>query len=297
MKYLNTAVFACFVLLAGAAPAASGSAEPSASPDTLERVITLPVDGSILITPQGQVAEFQSNTPLPPELREKVDRNVLAWRFRMTSDNLLLGGRAQIRVVLAATKVGDGYAVKIDNVLFPGVPDPRAAAFETTPLISGKSLKPPLFPMPLQRAGVSGTVLLAVLVGADGHAEKVIPVQSMVFDVRGSDRVLAEAIRQFEKSAVYAARRWTYNVAPARGALPADARTVMVPVAFTMEETDSTAPGTWRTVVRAPKRSIEWLPDVPGSQHVGVSDINAGEMIPAVSLVQLTSDVIGKALL
>jgi hypothetical protein len=294
---LCSGLLAIAALFATTSQVASAVSELAANSSALERVITMPVDGSILISPQGQVAEFQSNTPLSEALREKLDRNVLQWRFKATGDNPLVGTRVELRVVLAATQDDDGYSVKIENVLFPGKADPKATASEPAPAITGKLLQAPKFPGNLQRASVSGTVLLAILVGADGLTERVVPVQSMLFDVSGRDKVLTKAIQEFEKSAVAAAKRWTYNVAPARGALPASARTVMVPVAFTLDVDDSPAPGIWQTVVRAPKQPIEWMQDVPGVQHIGVSDVGAGEMIPAVSFVQLSTDVIGKTLL
>jgi hypothetical protein len=298
MTSLSRSLFAACLLAAGVGPAAAAAAgtAPKVDPARLERVITLPVDGSVLLTAQGQVAEFRCDTPLSRELREKLDRNVLQWRFRMAPDTPPGGGRAKLRVVLAGFKVGDSYTIQIDNVLFPGEPE-KAAAGQKAPPISPKLMQPPRYPETLQRAGVSGTVLLAILVSADGRSEKILPVQSMLFDVRGRDRALAAGIHLLEQTAVAIARRWTYNIAPQRGALPAGERTVMVPVAFDMSNGGTPAPGTWRTVVRVPKRPIDWLPDSPEAQHVGVSDVVAGEMVPATSVVKLTSDVIGKALL
>lgn len=289
-------------LLLASGIAASVAAEVAPPPQVLESVVVMRVDSSITLDPQGKVADLAIRTKLPEALRDTLDRTVRNWQFKP----VLIAGtprqvRADMRVTLAAEPVGQGYRITIDNVLFPGTEGVKAdQAALSAPMISPGKLSPPIYPAGLNRANVKGTVLLAIRVGADGRAEQVQATQSMLYDVRGRDKVLAEAIHIFEKSALAAAKRWTFNISPERGRLSAAERTVTVPVAYLGYDgpkPEAEAAGEWRAVVRVPKRAIEWLPAEKRLQQAGVSDLAAGEMIPLASAIEFSAPVLGSQLL
>jgi len=151
-KDLLTAV----CLLAGLIPVQLLARAAESPPETIESVKILQVDGWVQITEQGGVADFQTDSPLVPTLREKLSRIVFNWRFQPVLVEDKPGSvRAKTRVVLAATRVGDGYQVRIDNVTFPREP----AVVPGPSDFSGKSMDPPPWPRALAGVNVSGSVL------------------------------------------------------------------------------------------------------------------------------------------
>lgn len=283
-------------LLAAAGPGLALPPEPSAvAAGPLESVVTIRVDGSIVVDERGQVTAFHIDTPVLPAISAPLERIVPQWRFKpVLVDGKPHSARGQVRLILAAQKVGESYQARIDNVVFRddfNANSPRAG--QHTVLITPKSMPPPAYPPGVLRAGVSGRVLLAVKVAPDGRADKVAAVQTLLFDVKGRDPVLREAIRQFEHAAVKATSRWRFNVA-ARDTPPSGHdMIVMVPVAYIVGDATVDTAGTWHTVVRAPKRQPEWLEDAPGLQRVGVADVSGAELMPASSVLQLATNVAG----
>lgn len=267
-----------------------------AEKSTLESVVVMQIDGSLSIDAAGRVAEFRIDTPLDDGLRASLDLAVLKWRFRpVLIDGVARNARAKMRIVLAARETDGGYKVNVDNVIFPegtatGLKQP------ITEQITSRSLKPPKYPPGLNMARVTGTVLLGIRVGSDGRAAEVVAIQSMLFDIKGRDSVLADAIRGFEQSSIDAAKRWTFNV-PVGMPATAELMTVAVPVEYSLEKRQrAELPGTWRTVVRAPRKPPHWLEDAPDVQKVGVTDVVSGEMIPSAGALTFASDVVGTAL-
>lgn len=276
----------------------SKNAEPVPAP--LETVVTMQVDGSVTIDPQGKVEQYSVDTNLPGPLRENLDRTVRSWKFNpVIVEGTPRRALARMRVTLSASKEGEVYRVAVDNVTFPVDPKLKTTRTDADLLqISGKKLLPPGYPMGLAQQGVSGAVLLAVDVGPDGRASRVLAVQSMLYDVRGRDTVLRQAIKQFESVAVSAAKRWSFNVPATDKPRTASERTVMVPVQFVMSNDAGEAVGTWRTVVRQPKRAIEWLPAMPARQLVGIADTEGTGVIPLDGgAVSLAADVAGSVVM
>lgn len=287
----------CLTLAAGAGLASATTGAPAPAPANLETVTLMRVDGSVTIDAQGQVAEYQIATKLSPSLVELVRRATLTWRF----EPVLIDGTphrvsASMRLALVARPVGDRYQVAIDNVLFPYKAEGERLLANGAPAITGRKLTPPTYPREMQIAGVSGTVLLGIRIGSDGRAEAVVARQSMIFDKKGQSNLLNAAIARFEKAAVRAAWRWTFNLPP--GARSANDRTVGVPVEFQFMNTpDSDVSGRWRTLVRSPKRKLDWVPEEAALSDVGVSDLSAGELYSATGALKLTSKLDGTPVL
>jgi hypothetical protein len=293
---------AALMLLALAAPAWAGQAPavPAVTIAPLQDVLTMRVDSRVTLDAKGGLVSFSVETPIPENVRSKLDNVVQHWRFApVLADGVARQVTTRMRITLAATRDGENYRVKVDNVIFPGdAGAAKAATRDATPdLITGKHLLPPGYPLGLMRQGVSGTVLLGMRVGADGRVEEVVSVQSALKDVRGRPEVLAKAIKLFEQSATTAARRWTFNVPANLAALTPSDRTVVVPVNYIMDREEKDAPGQWRTEVRTARRDMAWLDGRAGLQHAGVSDVADGETIAVASTVRLETDVVGAVIL
>jgi hypothetical protein len=267
--------------------------------DPLTTVRTLQVEGQVVIDPSGHVADYRVTTPVPHALQATVDEAVRGWRFYPVQiDGQARRVQTRMRITLAATASSDGYQVRVDNVVFPGPESARGAATLPAPdEISGRKLTQPLYPPGLLRAGVSGVVLLAIQVSADGTTADAAVVQTMLLDVTGRERVLQQAVALLERSSLSAVRSWRYNVPDALIKAGPEQRIVTHAIHFVF---DSNPPiekaGMWRTVVRTPKRAIAWVPASPGSQSAGVTDIASGEFLPVATDFRLASEVIGKLL-
>ena len=282
------ALMACLALVGSPAIATAG--EPA--PEPLETVTTMHVDGQILIDTEGRVESFEVATKLAEPLQAALLKLVKQWRFNpVMVDGVARRAGARMRVVLAAAREGDGYRVHIDNVVFPYDKEFEPSTVVDPEHITGRQLDRPTYPIVLQMHAVEGTVLLAILVSPDGRASEVTALQSMLFDVRGNDKAMRKAIALMETSARMTARRWKFNVPPTKQGAPLSERTVFVPVEYVMEA--EVAPGQWRTVVRVPKRQIQWLPESDPARGVGVADITSGEVIPLAGSLSLAIPVIG----
>ena len=265
--------------------------------DNLETVVTMWVDGQLSIDPQGHVSDYRIDTPLVASLSASLGRAVRSWTFKpVLVDGAPAPATARMRVTLMAIESEGNYRVKIDNVIFPGDVTKPVQGSAPPKEIVGRKLTPPIYPMGLMRAGVTGSVLLAIQVDDEGKAAQVSSVQTLLYNVSGRSTALQLAVGIMEQNAVKAAQQWTF-------ALPADfarrapaARVVMVPVEYVIDRMPGQGKGPWRTVVRTPRRDISWLQPHAGQQRVGVADVGPGEMVSLASAFSLTDEVIGKSL-
>lgn len=289
------------LLLCLAAGLCNAKQADSLAPE-LESVVIMRVDGHLLLDPNGGVVSYLVSTKVTDELRSMLELAIGKWTFEpVLIDGVPREIRTEMRVMLAARPVEGGYRIDVDNVLFPGtegVLADQAKAVEGS--MSGRKLSPPYYPQELAAANVRGTVLLAIMISADGKAEQVAVTQSMLVDVRGHPRLMKQALRAFEVASVFAAKGWDFNITPERARMPGADRTVIVPVVFGGSDRkpgEVEVDGKWHTFIRGPKRPISWQQQDPSAQHIGVSDVAQGEIIPLTSAVALKSNVVGAPLL
>ena len=296
------AILAALALLAAPGPASAG-----APPPALESVLSMPVDGTIVIEPDGAVGEYALTSQLTPGVKAMLDRTIPKWRFEpVVIDGAARRAQTRVRIVLAANEVEGGYKVRIDNVVFPA---PKGEISETPSVVSqvvdlrSKKAQPPRYPMELMRAGISGRVLLGLRFGRDGAVVDAVAVQSMLFNVKGSERNLAKAIGLLEASALGAARHWSADVSVKPGATPAPRDfTAYTTIEYVLDQPGDKRPpgdpppGTWRLVTRTPKRAMPWLAGDKLVPIVGVADLTGGEMLPLAGAPQLKTPVVGTTL-
>jgi hypothetical protein len=276
---------------AHAAEPVANRLEAPASKD-LQKALLLSLEGSIVIETDGSVGEYRIATPTTPDIDALLRKTIPRWRFEpVLAEGKPVRAMAKMRLSLVAVESGKDYRVGIENVVFPGVvvdtQEPareRRSAVEAT----GRRTNPPIYPRALERAGVTGRVLLALHFAPDGHMVEVLPVQSALFNVRGYNNELRKAVHLFEQSAAEAARKWTVEVKLKPGA-PTTERdftgyatieyVLAAPGHMRGAKTNDAPPGQWREATRTPKRAMPWLAGLEAAD-VGVADLVDGEFMP-----------------
>jgi hypothetical protein len=254
-----------FALLAATASIASAPPEP-ATAETLkvETVVVMNVAGALVFEPDGQVSQVEIATKLVPDLHSAVERVIRRWKFvPVLVDGSARQARTGFRLQLVGTPVDGGYRVVVDGVDFD-VPDgtpkdvaKRATAHEIGP---GR-LIPPTYPAEAQRAGASGTIVLAIRVTPEGKTGDVSVVRSMLLNTARMDPQSARRhLLSLEKESMRAARRWTYKLPADMATRKPDTLTVLAPVEFALYKLDQSATGQWLPVHRFPTRAAPWLP-------------------------------------
>lgn len=270
-----------------------------------ESVMTMRVDGDLLIDTEGRVKEYGLRTALDPKLRQMLDQAIPTWRLEpVTQGGKPVNAKTPMRIVLAAREVPAGYEVRIDNVVFSPITKEDYEAAKASELaarergesisiageqprqpvfIASKNLQPPGYPMGLMKAGVEGTVLLSLRLNPDGTVAEVMATQSSLLNVKGGSAVLDKARALLEKESMRAAMRWRYTVDVAHPELlEAEDLTVRVPIEFRMgRDGDKVGKldGAWRYEFRGPNLPVPWLLGKDGEQVVGVSDLAGSEQM------------------
>lgn len=281
---------------------ATVSAAAAETPSTTESVMTMRVDGEIAIDPQGKVLDYRIDTKLEPAVRAQLDKAIPKWNFMPVSIHGKPSAvKSKMRITMAAQEVKSGYAVSVDNVVFSDDRVPTSTMLTMSPGaepvadISAKSMRPPGYPTGLMRVGIAGVVLLYVRITPEGKVGEVAAVQSALFNVKGRDGTMAEALNLLEKNTITAAKKWTFNVPARRASADPAMMTVAIPVNYVMDKKSNDTPGQWRVEVRGSRQSAPWLAGSMLTQQVGVSDLASGEIMPLGSRMQLRGDT-GKAL-
>jgi hypothetical protein len=306
MLSIRTGLSVLLLALAPAFAATAGDAPDATSrePVVVEHLMTMPVDGTLLIDTDGSVREYQLATKLVPSLADSLGKAIRNWRFEPVSvDGAPARQEARMRISLAATPEGENYQVRVDNVVFR----PMASTSSTDPDFDPgatvqavrRKLQPPQYPGGLMRQGIGGRVLVALHFSPEGKMIDVVPAQAMLFDTRGKDRDLAMAIRLLEEATVRAARNWTVDVTVKPGR-PTSAKdfTTYTTVEFVMDSAPGFSrhqpyeepAGQWRLVARTPKRLLPWLIGLD-APDVGVADLGNGEMAALTGGPKLKSPV------
>lgn len=286
-------------LIVGLALLVPATSAAPAEPPALETLRLMQVEGRVLIAADGTVSSAQVSTErVTPQLRDALLAKARAWRFKP----FLVHGQAvptqtKFRLVLAARQEGQAFDVRIDDVNFGDSQDPAAILPDGMPaFITGKRLNPPAYPKDLQMSDRTGEVLLAILVSADGRAEKVQAVRSLAHDFKGrlGDNASRHTMRVLEANAIIAARQWTFDIPPSRAAAGPAERTVMVQVAYVIRY-DVSQPGYWIPVHRGEFHPAEWLPS-QGSSGIAFGGAASGTVSALDSPYKLLQPAAGTTL-
>lgn len=283
------------LVLALAVPAAAYAAKPE--PAAGQQMITMRLNGKIVIDPQGHVREYRIDTQAPKEVQELLGKAIPTWRFHPVEvDGKAVPAQSPMRVVLTAVRHGEGYMLSIDNVLFrPNTEleyaEELAARDPDQIRFTVQDMRPPAYPADLMRAGIDGIVLLVLRLDAEGRMADAMVSQSSLFNAVGGGSALDRARAQLERSALAATAKWRFKVE----ALPAptataSAYTVRIPIEYqvsTPDRSDVPLLGTWRHEYRGPARPVPWLVGEQAAEVVGASDLANGEMLSGAPTLRL----------
>lgn len=231
------------------------------------------VEGSIDINADGSVAGYAlpGEKDLPRGVVVMIDRVVPQWRFEPVE---LREGATRARATMSlrfvAKKLDDGkVSVEI-----------RAARFgDDTPaesVLSKDKLAAPRYPEAAVRAGVGGTVYMALKIGRDGHVEEAI-AQQVNLRIVASEALMRRWRDLLSQTALRAAKDWTF-LPPAKGEdVDAPYWTVSVPVDFVAPGAKDPGREQWHTYVPGPRAQIPWRAD---KSDAGGDALAAGGVYP-----------------
>lgn len=262
----------------------------------LEDVITMRLEGSVVVDPAGKVVSHTLDTKLDENLAGLVSKAVAAWTF---SPPVIDGSPATVRsrmwITLAGREVASGYEVRIDNVNFYNPPDPKNAAAPDKPRIQLTSIKPsPKYP----KYNVNGGITLLVRFSPDGAVADVVATQCSLYFAGGRATDKVAACQAMISNATSAVRKWRATV-PAELARAPGGLTGTLPFQYIgLQGAELVAasgePGQWRRESRTRYAEPAWRDD--GTQRVGSSDVADGALRTASTPLRLNAGAIGKVL-
>jgi hypothetical protein len=271
---------------------------PPDAPGPLAHLVLMHVTGTIVIEPDGHVGGVSFSSDFDPAVRAGLEAKMRDWKFAP----IRVGGVARraetgFEIRLAGEKVGESYVVRLDGTNFDGAAKNAVVPDGVPAPITPRRMAPPSYPEDLMLSGKTGRVRLVIRVSPDGHVEDVVAAQSLAFDFRGREPEISarKSIRVFERNAIIAARRWTFNVPPGTAERGAEAMTVATDVEYVLKY-DTGVAGQWVPVQRAPSRAIAWLPRDRAEAAVS-GGASAGTVAGLESPYRLETPVYGKVVM
>lgn len=212
------------------------------------------LSGSIDIATDGSVEGFRlkDEAKVEPYLQEFVKRNVASWRFEPTlREGKAVPSRTPVNLrLLAKTMADDKMAISISSASFEDY-DPGA-----TDVVTATRMTPPSFPEALFELRGAGEVSLLINVGRDGTVAEVAAEQVNVH-VLARGPTMQRMRDVMARSAVVAARKWTFRVPTTGDAVADPSWTVRVPVRYSYEGSEERY-GKWQAYVPGPKMKPDW---------------------------------------
>ncbi|UHQ19346.1 hypothetical protein LVB87_14340 [Lysobacter sp. KIS68-7] len=233
---------ACLSVLA-IAPMATNAASDQAMPPPLEEVMTMRVAGEIAVDPGGHVRGYVLASKVPDSIRARLDKAIPNWTFiAVAPPDGANESRTPMLLSLVATKVADGYAIRLEDVAFgAGGDDMRDRLAPRT------FLKSPL-------RATNAIVRVAVRLDETGHAQEVAPIGCALHNAGGDAEEKALMCQRLEKLSAEAASLSHY--ARSSMALPGVGQ---VWFEFTSGGPIDDRLGKWRIESRTGTRDVPWF--------------------------------------
>lgn len=267
--------------LIAAAPAAGGIAAVRQQVES-----SMLVGGDIHIETDGSVSALQlrQEERLPEGVIKLVRDNVLQWRFEpVVVDGKPVRAIAPMNLRVIARKLeGGSYEVSLRGVSFQkyDAVDPHN--------VTSTAMTPPRYPEAALRAGATGSVYLLVKVGRDGKVEDAFAEQvNLTFLSRESEQRRFREV--LAKSAVAAAKGWTFQVPTEGDSVSQPYWNVRVPISYAIgnsrDNKGAETYGRWTSYVAGPRESAPWRtpdrntdasPDTLAEGGVYMADSNTG---------------------
>jgi hypothetical protein len=295
-RTLLIASLACALAL----PALAGDqAVPGAN---IEEVLTMRVDGEIVVDERGNVVSHTVGTPIDAKLRDVIDRSVATWKFvPPTAGGKPARMKSGMRVTLAGREVADGTEISIDNVVFfdPNE-DAKAAAKRDDVVMHITSMTRHVYAP--RNFRVNGIVTMAIRANPDGTVAEVFPTQCSLYFAGGDKATFEKACKQMTDSAAKAIRTWRVGIELNGNTPTPENLTAILPLSYKAfgDQTQirqSGLAGYWRPEARTPYRQAPWTVKDRLAQRVGTSDVTGAEsIVPGQSPLQFRDATAPRAL-
>ncbi|MXV06468.1 protein tonB [Xanthomonas sp. LMG 9002] len=244
------------LLLAFAAVAADGVG-PGAVRKQIES--SMLVSGTIDIEPSGKVSALalDQQERLPKGVVGFVRSTVMQWTFAPgLRDGKPVPARTPMTLRLIAKRLqGDDYQVEIRGADFSHY-DPSDRS-----VVTSIQMKPPAYPQAAYSVGAAGSAYLVLKVGRDGRVADAA-VEQVNLRVVASEQQMQQLRDVLGKSALGAARKWTFRPPSEGKDVDAPYWTVRVPVNYALSDTRrdaSSSYGRWTSYVPGPRQRAPWI--------------------------------------
>ena len=221
------------------------------------------VTGYVYIEPNGRVGRLEVDQPekLPPAVKSLVERAGPEWEFEpVMVDGVARRAKARMSLRVVAKKhEEDSYQISLRGAYFGEeamTPEERIAAAGNATLQRDR-MKPPTYPMAAAQIGARGTVYLLLKIGRDGKVVAAAAEQVNLQTV-GREKQMDFMRNVLSKSALSAAKGWTFHP-PTEGPAAAEPYwMVRVPVDYAMRGDKLPGYGEWDAYVPGPRQEVPW---------------------------------------
>ena len=212
---------------------ASHAAGPGAVRKTIES--SMLVTGWVSIAADGSTTklELDEKEKLPDVVVSLIQKGGATWRFEpVLVDGVARKAKARMSLRIVAKKIdADQYQVSIRSSYFGAEAVTPEEYVQQADSIKPIAMKPPLYPENAARMGARGTVYVVLKIGREGTVQESFAEQ-VNLQVIGSDNEMKQMRGILAKSALGAAKKWTFQF-PATGEnAKQDLWVVRVPVDF-----------------------------------------------------------------
>ncbi len=247
------------------------------------------VTGHVDIDREGRVSAhaLDQQDKLPGYVIALIDRAIPAMRFEpIVSDGAPIEARAKMSLRMVATPTGDGNMdLRIRSVHFGD-----EYASDDAGSIRSAGMRPPRYPAGMVRIGAKGTVYLLLKIGRDGRVAEVMAEQVNLTAI-GNARQMEMIRSTLSRSAIEAARAWTF-VPPTEGEeARKDHWVVRVPVEYMFGDDRAPAYGQWVAYHPGPRQRPDWAQPTP--EGFSPDALVAGAVAPERSRFRLLTPLEG----
>ena len=215
--------------------------------------------GTIEISSSGSVTRYTLDQPdkLMPAVKKIAADSIPGWKFEPVLEHgVPIAARAKMNLRFVARKLeNNDYQIALKSAYFG---DQRADRSESA---GSKRMLPPKYPVDALRAGIEGTVYLALKLDRQGNVIDAIAEQTNL-NVLGTERQMQQGRKLLADASLAAARGWKLDP-PVAGEHASDPfRSVRVPVAYRIgSDPHQERYGQWTAYVPGPRQDIPWAHD------------------------------------
>ena len=259
----------CVLLLWLAAWAAQAAGGVDAVREQVEA--SMLVTGRVTITLEGTVSDWtiDQRDRLSAAVAKVIDAAAPGWRFEpILVDGKPVHGSARMSLLMVAERVDaqrfrvairSGYFGREAVLVAANRSGDRAGAsmHDESDQLASIELKPPHYPVQALYSGVHGVVYVVVRVDRTGRVQDAV-AEMVNLRVLGTEREMGQARELLAKSALAAARKWTFKP-PVRGEWAEQENwSARVPVDYRFSDDGKPRYGQWESYVPGPRNPVPW---------------------------------------